>query len=392
MAEELDQSNKPVPPERGGRSAPASAGGDGRPAGQTNGEGATVPGAPVVAHKSFLPDIHFEMPPWLAQYLQPRMPGLAVLFQRDGMVLVHVERGSGGAPPVVTHASHHPLPADSLIPGLTEPNFKSPAEASARLGRALDVLPNRRKLSRVSLVLPDACARVILLDLATVPRGHRQLNQVVRWQVRKRVPFPLDNARLSMQRFPLPEGGERVAVVLGMERILAQYEQVAEALGLKPGLVDLATFNMANQCLLPAAAREEAEAGDIAVLNVADEEFSILILRRRVPLFYRSKPLLHHPDREPDACLRDVHRELITSAAYYHERLDGAQEGLRRAWLRVAGRQAMSLSGVVKETLKVVPQAVEMGGTFTLAGGGTAAENFHETMVPALGATVGRWA
>jgi hypothetical protein len=390
MAEDLKQSNTPVVPEGGGTSGKAPVGGKGRPAGATNGEGGKSPGAPAIAQKSFLPDIHLEMPPWLAHHLQPRLPGLAVLFQRDGMVLVHVERGTGGAPPVVTHASHHPLPEGSLIPGLTEANFKAPAEASARLGRALDVLPNRRKLSRVSLVIPDACARVILLDLATVPRGHQQLNQVVRWQIRKRVPFPLDTARLSMQRFLLPGGGERVAVVLGMERILSQYEQIAEALGLKPGLVDLATFNMANQCLLPAAARQEAEAGDVAVLNVADEEFSILILRQRVPLFYRSKPLLHHPEREPEACLRDVHRELITSAAYYRDRLDGAGQGLNRVWLRIAGGQALSLTSVVKETLAVSPQAVDVGGTFTMAGAG-ASTNDLETMVPALGATVGRW-
>ena len=393
MAKEQDQTSKPAGATAAGASPGGSPGGaavrgNGRGAGKS--KGAAANGAPAAGHKAFLPDMHFELPPWIARRLQPRLPGLAVLFQRDALVLVQVERGKGGAKPVLTHASHHQLPDGSLVPGLMEPNFKSPAEASARLGRALDALPNRRKLGRVSLVLPDACARVILLDLGTVPRGRRQLNQVVRWQVRKRVPFPLDDARLSTQHFPLPAGGERVAVVLGMDRVLGQYEQVAEALGLKPGLVDLATFNMANLCLMPAAARQEAQAGDVALLNVADEEFSILILRRGVPLFYRSKPLLHHPDREPDACRRDVQRELITSAAYYRDRLDGAGQGIRRAWLRVAGRQVMSLVDVVKETLGVEPQAVEVGDALTLTGV-AATSGLQETMAPALGATAGRW-
>jgi hypothetical protein len=348
-------------------------------------------GATPVAAKSFLPDIHFTMPPWMARQLQPSLPGLAVLFQRDGMVLVAVEKGAAGAAPQVSHASHHPLPEGSLTPGLTEPNFKSPAEASAKLGRALDVLPNRRKLGRISIVLPDACARVILLDLATVPRGARQLNQVVRWQVRKRVPFPLDDARLSLQRFPLPGGGERVAVVLGMERILGQYEQVVEALGLKAGMVDLATFNVANQCLLSPAAVQEAEAGDVAILNIADEEFSIMILRQRVPLFYRSKPLLHDPDRDPEACLRDVHRELITSAAYYRDRLDGAERGISKAWLRVADPRMMPLSPVVEETLAVSPQGVRAGGDLALGGSTTVSDDLHEAIIPALGVTMGRW-
>jgi hypothetical protein len=38
----------------------------------------------------------------------------------------------------------------------------------------------------------------------------------------------------------------------------------------------------------------------------------------------------------------------------------------------------------------VSPQAVDVGGTFTMAGAG-ASMNDLETMVPALGATVGRW-
>ena len=64
----------------------------------------------------------------------------------------------------------------------------------------------------------------VKLHLFRNPTGLQQMKQVVRWQIRKRVPFPLDDARLSMQRFPLPTGGERVAVVLGMDRVLGQYD------------------------------------------------------------------------------------------------------------------------------------------------------------------------
>jgi len=348
-------------------------------------------GAPGGGRKTFLPELNLELPPWVARYLRPSLPGLAVIFQKDALVLVHMVRGIRGAAPTLAHISQHKLPEGTLTPGLSEPNFSAPAEASARLGRALDALPNRRKLNRISIVLPDACARMILLDLKEIPKSRGQADQMIRWQVRKRVPFKLDDARLSMQRFPLAGGGERVAVVLGLERILAQYEQVVSALDLKPGLLDLATMNMANFCSMAGQDQAEADAGDVVFLNIADEEFSIFILRRRVPLFYRSRPLLHDAVRQPGECLSDVRRELITSSAYYRDRLGGAEERIRRVWLRVAGQTSFPLDEAVKATLGTVPQRVEPQRLLPLEGMAAVDAGLLELAAPALGITAGRW-
>ncbi|NIV31953.1 MAG: hypothetical protein GWN58_21460, partial [Anaerolineae bacterium] len=174
----------------------------------------------------------------------------ALLFQKDAVVLVQVERGARGGNHRLSHVSRLELAEGSIQPSLSEVNFRSPAETSARIGRLLDQMPQRKKLARISLVLPDACARVFLLDMQELPRSRRQAEHMIKWQVRKRVPFNLDDARMAVQRFPLPEGGERIAVVLGVERVLSQYEQIVTALGLRPGLLDLATFNMANLLFL----------------------------------------------------------------------------------------------------------------------------------------------
>ncbi|MCZ6599738.1 MAG: hypothetical protein O7A07_02745 [Acidobacteria bacterium] len=362
-----------------------------RTAGTGNGADLGVAGAAPGGRKPFLPGLNLQLPHWAARFLRPRLPGLAVIFQKDALVLVHMHRGARGAAPSLAHISHHQLPEGTLTPGLSEPNFSAPAEASARLGRALDALPNRRKLNRISIVLPDACARVILLDLQAAPQSRRQVEQMIRWQVRKRVPFKLDDARMSIQRFPLPAGGERVAVVLGLERILAQYEQVVSALGLKPGLLDLATLNMANLCAQVRENQAAADAGDVALLNVADEEFSIFILRRGVPLFYRSRPLLHDPVRQPRECLGDVRRELITSSAYYRDRLGGAEERIRHVWLRVAGQSSFPMEEAVKSTLGTVAQRIQPQHLLPLEGMSAVDGGLLELAAPALGITAGRW-
>ena len=50
----------------------------------------------------------------------------------------------------------------------------------------------------------------------------------------------------------------------------------------------------------------------------------------------------------------------------------------------------MSLVDVVKETLAVEPQAVEVGDALTLTGVAVSS-GLQQTMAPALGATAGRW-
>ena len=304
-------------------------------------------------------------------------------------MLLQVERGARGALPELAHLTRHELPSGSLTPCLGEPNFKAPAEVSARIGRMLAALPNRKKLSRISLVLPDACARVIILDIEKLPTSRRQAEQMIRWQVRKRVPFTMDEARMAVQRFPLEQGGERVVVVLGLEKVLSQYEQVVAALGFQPGLVDLSTFNMANLLFLEANQRKVAEAGDVALLNVADEEFSILILRRGLPLFYRSKPLIHKSVEKPVECRRDIKRELISSSAYYRDRLEGSAAGIGQAWLRTAGSGGLMLDEEVQETLGVKPRRLDAARTVSM--GTAAGSDLLEMAAPALGITAGRW-
>jgi Tfp pilus assembly PilM family ATPase len=371
----------------GGSRVPPGRAGNGNGNGANGDAGGAAPGG----RKSFLPELNLRLPPWVSQRLRPRLPGLAVIFQKDSLVLVHMERGTRGAAPSLSHISQHKLPEGTLTPGLSEANFSAPAEASARLGRALDALPNRRKLNRISIVLADVCARVILLDLQAVPHSGRQAEQMIRWQVRKRVPFKLDEARMAIQRFPLAAGGERVAVVLGLERILGQYEQVVSALGLKPGLLDLATLNMANLCVLERENQAAADAGDVAILNVADEEFSIFILRDGIPLFYRSRPLLHDLARQPRECLGDVRRELITSSAYYRDRLGGAQGGIRRVWLRVAGQSSFPMEDAVKSTLGTTAERIHPQRLLPLEGMAAADPGLLELAAPALGITAGRW-
>ncbi|MFQ5670755.1 MAG: hypothetical protein ACE5HD_09600 [Acidobacteriota bacterium] len=339
-----------------------------------------------------LSGLRLEWPAWALRMIRPRPPGLAIMFSRDRFILAEMQPGRGAAGPVLSHLTSHELPEGSLTPGLTEPNLAAPVEVASRVGRALDALPQRSKMTRISVVIPDGCARVTLLTLREIPRSQRQASQMIRWQIRKRVPFPLDAARLTMQRFPLPDGSERVMVVLALDTILAQYEQIMTSLGLQAGLIDLSTFNLANFCLANPAADHADLKGDLAVLNVTEEEFSLLVMRDTVPLFYRSRPLLHGKHHAPEQTRRELQRELVTSSTYYRERLSSGGAGIRKAYLRVAQGSSFSLNGLAAEIFGVTPTRTNRCDWVALAPdlpGETPA--LLEEAAPAMGIVVGRW-
>src|SRR5206468_6259981 len=168
------------------------------------------------------------------------------------------------------------------------------------------------------------------------------LGELVRWQVRKTAPFPIDDAQVSYvagQR--TPEGHEFV-VSLARRDVIVEYEQLAAAEGAHAGIVDLATFNVINAVLaadvmsdpnsgatvasgfLSAGASAKAvsrtkpetttSAGDWLLVNVAPDYVTLAILRGPHLLFFRNRVA------ETDGTLADlVHQP----ARYYEDRLGG---------------------------------------------------------------------
>ncbi|MFQ5720415.1 MAG: type IV pilus biogenesis protein PilM [Acidobacteriota bacterium] len=315
--------------------------------------------------------------------MRPRFPGLVVLFSRDRFTLVQVTRADKGNRPTLTQLQTHALPTDGLIPRPDKPNLARPAEAALAVGRALERIPGRAKLGAISVILPDSSALVSLLTLRNLPRSSRQASEVIRWQVRNRVPFRLDDARIHFQRFGLDDGSERVLVAVARESVISQYEQMIASLGLQPGLVDLSTLNLANLVLQTA----EDSRGDLAVLNLTEDRLSVLILRERIPLFFRSKIRMHGMDVDPAAARREIQRELASSIAYYRERLAGSKTPVAHAYLRSVGADDGSIEAVMADTLGVRPQHLDPAASVDMSQ--PAAPDDLQRAAPALGVLVG---
>jgi Tfp pilus assembly PilM family ATPase len=243
-----------------------------------------------------------------------------------GRVTAVVLGAVDGAPAITAQASER-LPDGVVAPSLTTPNLTDKAAVTGAVERVLRSVGVSR--GRAALVIPDGAAKVSVVRFEKVPAKAEDLAQLVRWQVRKAVPFPLEQSQVSWTPGVADAGGVDYVVTVARQDIVADYEQAAAAAGVQVGLVDLATFNVINLLLAgdPAAAR-----GDWLLVHVTPDASTMAIVRDGALLLFRHRPL------EGDGNLADLGHQ---TTMYYEDRLHG--QGLSRAILaaRDLGPQAL---------------------------------------------------
>jgi len=127
------------------------------------------------------------------------------------------------------------LAPGSVVPDLTEPNLRQPEAVREALREVLDEVAGRSK--DVIAVLPDAAARVMLLDFDTLPPNAREADGVVRFRLKKSLPFDVEQAKVSYVSQPAKETGVRVVAAVVMTKVLEEYETAFRDAGYIPGVV-----------------------------------------------------------------------------------------------------------------------------------------------------------
>jgi type IV pilus assembly protein PilM len=181
-----------------------------------------------------------------------------------------------------TETGFHPLPPDVVAPSPVRDNVLQPG----LLERAVESLapPNgkSRRSRPAALILPDYSARVAVLDFDAFPADRAEQLSLVRFRMKKTVPFDVDSAAVSFQT--QPGAGKRVEVVAAVVtlEILARYEAPFRRAGFHPGYVT--TSMLAALALLPGSGLEVAAKLGDRVLTVAVIEGHRLKLLRCVEL------------------------------------------------------------------------------------------------------------
>lgn len=126
------------------------------------------------------------------------------------------------------------LPAGTVTPGLQHANIAAREALVTALRAALVPVAGRSR--DITLVIPDASTRILLLDFDILPERSEDADAVVRFRLKKSLPFDVDASSVSFDR---QAGGDGVRVVAAVtpRSVLEEYEAVARDAGYNPGAV-----------------------------------------------------------------------------------------------------------------------------------------------------------
>ena len=210
------------------------------------------------------------------------------------------------------------LAPGSIFPTPVENNLVDAAEVRSAVGRVFSRL--RAKNEDIALLLPDSVIRVFVLHFDVFPRKAEEALPMLRWRLKKSVPFEAEETLISYMRQNPKEDGVDIVTALARLRIVREYESLVESVGLTPGVVMSST--LAAVPLLP-------DDRPSLLARVAGSTLTTAIVREGMLCGYRCITLPADSRQVTPTALLD---EIYPLVAYYK---DSWSEGI--AQVRLAG-------------------------------------------------------
>src|ERR1700716_4307627 len=127
------------------------------------------------------------------------------------------------------------LPPAALVPSAVEPNIVNASALKSAMANIVSRL--RARDQDVALILPDPVIRVFVQHFDEFPRSSQEAIPMLRWKLKKSIPFEADETVISYMRQPARAEGVDIVTALARLRILLEYEGLAEGADLHPGVV-----------------------------------------------------------------------------------------------------------------------------------------------------------
>src|ERR1700761_6500729 len=189
-------------------------------------------------------------------------PRLAVEIRAEGVVAARAEDAAA----LLTAVAKVRLADGAVVPGLKAGNVVDTAAVVAAVRKALDGVGQggRERQRDVTLVVPDAAVRVLFLEFDELSSKEAEVLPMVRFRLKKLLPFDADQAAVSYQVMSSTKGLVKMLVVAMPKDVLTEYEGVVTAAGYQPGAVLPST--------LAALAGLEESAAAALVVNAGQRE------------------------------------------------------------------------------------------------------------------------
>ncbi len=275
-----------------------------------------------------------------------RRPSLAVEIAAD-RVLAGRAADRGRMVEVCTALE---LAPGAVVPDLLEANLRNGAAVRQAIEAALGGVGARSK--DVIAILPDTAVRVVLLDFETLPAKREEAEAVVRFRLKKSLPFDPADARISYHAQNSGKGVRAVAAVV-LNSVLEEYESAFRDAGYSPGMV--------MPSMLAALGAADAERPTL-VVKVDARTISIAILDQEQLLLFRTLENV----RGVAISGEQLAEEVYPSVVFFQDTYNLNIERVYVAGLPEAGGAAPALksqSGAVVEDLIAASQIGASAGS-----------------------------
>jgi type IV pilus assembly protein PilM len=222
-----------------------------------------------------------------------------------------------------------PLPAGALVPGIEETNLRAPEAVTAAIRSALGAVSPRTRA--VTLILPDTLVRVFVLDFDSLPAKPSEAIPIVRFRLRKMVPFDVEHAGVSYQVLSEDKTECKVLAAVMPGPILAEYEAAVRAAGYEPGAV-------LPSSLAALEAVDTMEA--VLTANLSTLALTTAITSGQDLMLYRTLDL----PADPGLCVTEIQRSVAVAAAFYEDKLGARPWQLHYAGIQKVAEFANDLS------------------------------------------------
>jgi type IV pilus assembly protein PilM len=177
--------------------------------------------------------------------------------------------------------------------------------------KALATAHAARKGKDAALILPDFSARTTVLDFDTFPTDAEEQLALIRFRLKRSVPFDVETAAVSFYAQPGAKHVDVVVVMAPME-IVSRFEAPFRAAGLSPGLVT--TSSLAALELAP-------EGGLTMVAKLTGRSLTLLVRDKSTLKLVRCLEL-------PTSEMEDITAVLVPTFVYMEDNLGGRAEKL----------------------------------------------------------------
>jgi type IV pilus assembly protein PilM len=258
-------------------------------------------------------------------------PAMVVEIAQD-----HVAAARCGNSQSIDACAVEPFQVGSVLPSPVENNVTQPDAVKSALRAVLNRVPDRG--TPIALLVPDPVVRVFILPFDSLPRRAEEALPVLRWRLKKSVPFDVEETVVSWMRQTGAQGNLEVVIAVARKSIIREYEEVVESLGARNIVVLSST--LATVPLLE-------ERGATMLARISGKTLTTVIVNGSNLCVYRATEMFAEADILET---QTVLEEIFPALAYYQDTWGGTVD---RARLTGFGARASEFCEALEAELRL---------------------------------------